>query len=458
VFNFHQRHKDSTMSTTDVTKSVKQSLVVKIERCQEKLRALAEALPEVLNDLEQAEQLVRSGMLQIGRDLLQAWSEEADAKAARPDCEQCGEPTRHKGYVSGPLVTTLGTIEVRRPRYRCAACGREHYPHDVHLRFRSHAVSWLLAKVLGRLGAQLPFEQAARNLKEDHGIRLSKHTLEQICEEAGQAVLDQEDAQRQRLQQLPSQEQPSALPDSPISPQKAYVFADGAMMHAEGAWQEIRVASVAAENAQDEVVKVEHRARFLNCTDFGWQLLLLARRAGYHRARHRVFLADGARWLWELAAMHFPDAIQILDWYHLAEHVHAAAAVLFGEGTPNARRWSERRKTELWNGQVAKTLRCLRALPPQTRAKAKRETVRQLIGYLENNRRRINYPRYRALGLRIGSGQVEGACKTLVGGRCKQAGMRNWNRRSAEGVLRLRAALQTDDYQALWRHRLKIAA
>ena len=178
-------------------------------------------------------------------------------------------------------------------------------------------------------------------------------------------------------------------------------------MHAEGAWQEIRVASVAAENAQDEVVKVEHRARFLNCTDFGWQLLLLARRAGYHRARHRVFLADGARWLWELAAMHFPDAIQILDWYHLAEHVHAAAAVLFGEGTPNARRWSERRKTELWNGQVAKTLRCLRALPPQTRAKAKRETVRQLIGYLENNRRRINYPRYRALGLRIGSGQVE---------------------------------------------------
>ena len=160
----------------------------------------------------------------------------------------------------------------------------------------SHAVSWLLAKVLGRLGAQLPFEQAARNLKEDYGIRLSKHTLEQICEEAGQVVLDQEDAQRQRLQQLPSQEQPSALPDSPISPQKAYVFADGAMMHAEGAWQEIRVASVAAENAQDEVVKVEHRARFLNCTDFGWQLLLLARRAGYHRATASSSRAMPRRW------------------------------------------------------------------------------------------------------------------------------------------------------------------
>lgn len=446
------------MSTTDVAGSVKQTLVAKLEQCQEKLRALAASLPETLNDLELAEHLVRSGVLEIGRELLQAWSGVADAQAARPVCQQCDERTRHKGYVSGPLVTTLGAIDVRRPRYRCATCGREHYPHDAQLRFRSHAVSWLLAKVLGRFGAQLPFEQAVRNLKEDYGVSLSKHTLEQVCQEAGQVVLDQEDAQRQMLQQLPPQEQPAALPESTISPQKAYVLADGTMLHAEGVWQEIRVASVAAVNAADEVLKVQHRARFLGCADFGWQLLLLARQVGYHRAVHRVFLADGARWLWELADLHFPDAIQILDWYHLAEHVHASAAILFGEGSPEARRWSESRKTELWNGQVAKTLRHLRSFQKSMRAKSKRETLRQLIGYLENNRRRINYPRYRALGLRVGSGQVEGACKTLVGGRCKQAGMRNWNRSGAEGVLRLRTALQTNDYDALWDRHLKIAA
>jgi hypothetical protein len=446
------------MSTTDVAGLVKQALVAKLEQCQEKLRALAASLPETLIDLELAEHLVRGGVLEIGRELLQAWSEVADAQAARPDCQQCDERTRHKGYVSGPLVTTLGTIDVRRPRYRCTTCGREHYPHDAQLRFGAHAVSWLLAKVLGRLGAQLPFEQAVRNLKEDYGISLSKHTLEQVCQEAGQVVLNQEDAQRQMLQQLPPQEQPAALPESTISPQKAYVLADGTMLHAEGAWQEIRVASVAAVNAADEVLKVQHRARFLGCADFGWQLLLLAHQVGYQRATYRVFLADGARWLWELADMHFPDAIQILDWYHLAEHVHGSAAILFGEGNPAARRWSESRKAELWNGQVAKTLRCLRSLLKSMRAKSKRETLRQLIGYLENNRRRINYPRYRALGLRVGSGQVEGACKTLVGGRCKQAGMRNWNRPGAEGVLRLRAALQTNDYHALWDHHLKIAA
>jgi hypothetical protein len=107
---------------------------------------------------------------------------------------------------------------------------------------------------------------------------------------------------------------------------------------------------------------------------------------------------------------------------------------------------------------VKDTLATLQELRKNFRAACKRETLRQLMGYLENNRQRIDYPRYRQLGLRIGSGQVEGACKTLVGLRCKQAGMRNWTKRGAEGVLRLRAALQTGRYDQLWSHPARHAA
>jgi len=77
---------------------------------------------------------------------------------------------------------------------------------------------------------------------------------------------------------------------------------------------------------------------------------------------------------------------------------------------------------------------------------------------LKNNHERIDYPRYRALGLKVGSGQVESACKTLVGQRCKQAGMRNWTRPGAEGVLRLSAALQTGQFDRLWEAPSKTAA
>ena len=446
------------MSTAVSVSPVKQALLLKLEQVGQQLKELVLALPDELEELERAEEQVRAGVLELGRGLLQAWSAAAPLRVAQPECEHCQEPLRHKGYVSGPLVTTLGDIRIRRPRFRCEHCHREHYPHDEQLRFLHHGVSWRLAKVVGRLGAQLPFEQARQNLLADYGVRLSKQRVEQVCEEAGRQLLAGEDARRERVSGLPPAEQPAALPDSEIRPEKAYVLGDGTMLHTEGDWHEIRVASVAATDAEDRPLTVQHRARFLSCDEFGWQLLLLAREAGYHRARLKAFLADGARWLWELAALHFPDAIQILDWYHLKEHVHTAAAALFGEGTTEAQEWSAARQTELWEGRCQDTLTTLDEMKKQLRSPGKREELRKLRQYLLHNQQRINYPRYRALGLRIGSGQVEGACKSLVGGRCKQAGMRNWTRSGAEGVLRLRAALQSGDYDTLWTRHLESAA
>jgi hypothetical protein len=70
----------------------------------------------------------------------------------------------------------------------------------------------------------------------------------------------------------------------------------------------------------------------------------------------------------------------------------------------------------------------------------------------------MDYPRYRALGLPLGSGQVEAQCKTLVGARCKQAGMRNWTYHGAEAILRLRAATQDGTFHGLWNQKLRLVA
>ncbi len=150
------------MSTTTATDFVKQRLCDKAERCCQRLRQLAESLPQTLVELADAEQVVRKGMLEIGKDLLQGWSEVADAQVDTPECNDCQEPMRHKGYVEGPLVTTLGGLRVRRARFRCEHCESECYPHDDRLRFHGHAVSWPLAKVMGRLGASCLLHEHAR--------------------------------------------------------------------------------------------------------------------------------------------------------------------------------------------------------------------------------------------------------------------------------------------------------
>jgi len=284
-------------------------------------------------------------------------------------------------------------------------------------------------------------------------VHLAKETIRDVAETSGQHVVKQEDELRKRIQ-----ERQAPLPESAQTPAKACVFADGTTVHTEGDWHEVRVTTVATEDAAGKPLARQSRARFLPVDEVAWVLLLMARAVGYANAPLRAFVADGAQWLWRIAEQYFGSAVQILDWYHLTEHVHKAANVLWGEGTDAAKPWCQRLKDELWEGRGRSALELVRAELARHRSPAKRQALQELATYVEHNLGRIDYPRYRALGLPMGSGQVEAPCKTLVGARCKQAGMRNWTYLGAAGVLRLRAARQDGSFDSLWQQELRLAA
>jgi hypothetical protein len=443
------------MSTAQVLSPVKQALLEKVhQEIVPQLEQLVQALPEQLVDFAQAETQLRDGLRKVAQHLLEIWGHVADLKTVRPCCPKCGVPMRHRGLPETGVVTTVGEVSYRRPRWRCDACQQECYPHDAMLRFLTHQVSWPLAKVCARLAAQIPsFDDAADSLAEDYQVHLAKETLRAIAEAAGTIVLEQEDTQRRRIKELLE-----PLPQNDKQPAKAYVFADGTTVHSDGDWHEIRVATVVTEDTAGNPLERQSRARFLDVEEVAWTLVLLARSLGYQNAKQRAFIADGAAWLWKLQEAYFPSATAILDWYHLAEHVHKAANALYGQGNPSAQEWAKRIKEELWEGRADRALTLARQELGKTRSPSKRAALQELLTYLENNQHHMDYPRYRALGLPVGSGQVEAQCKTLVGARCKQAGMRNWTYQGAEAVLRLRAARQDGTFHELWNRRLRIAA
>jgi hypothetical protein len=443
------------MSTTETLSAVKQALLEKLhQEIVPQLEQLVHMLPEQLVDFAQAETQLRDGLLKVAQHLLDIWGHVADLKVARPCCPTCAVPMRHRGLPETGVVTTVGAVSYRRPRWRCAACCQECYPHDAMLRFLTHNVSWPLAKVCGRLAAQIPsFDDAGASLAEDYRVHVAKETIRAIAEAAGTTVLEQEDVQRQRVM-----ERLEPLPQSEKQPEKAYVFADGTTVHSEGDWHEIRVATVATEDAAGNSLERQSRARFLGVEEVAWTLVLLARSVGYQNAKQRAFIADGAAWLWKLQEAYFASATAILDWYHVAEHVHKAANALYGQGSQQAQEWAKRIKDELWQGRVGTALTVLRQELVKTRSPTKRAALQELLTYLENNQHHMDYPRYREMGLPVGSGQVEAQCKTLVGARCKQAGMRNWTYQGAEAVLRLRAARQDGTFNELWNRKLRLAA
>jgi hypothetical protein len=442
------------MSTANLTTTVKQALLEKLhQEILPELEQLIEQLPDQLLDFQRAEASLRAGMLKVAQHLLEKWAAVADVAVQRPCCPKCRVPMRNKGRVPGCVMTTLGEVAYRRPRWRCEDCSQECYPHDAVLCFLEHRVSWALAKIMSRTAAQMSFEDARDNLEEDYRVHVAKETVRDLSEAAGQHVLQQEDELRRRIQ-----ERKAPLPDSVQTPAKACVFADGTTVHTEGEWHEIRVATAVTQDAAGNTLARQSRARFLPVDEVAWVLLLMAREMGYTNAPLRAFIADGAQWLWRVADQYFHTAVQILDWYHLSEHVHKAATVVYGETTEAAEPWSKRLKDELIEGRGDAALALVRAELTKVRSPAKRAALQELETYVEHNLGRIDYPRYRAMGLPIGSGQVEAQCKTPVGARCKQAGMRNWTYAGAEGVLRMRAAKQDGSFGSLWDRDLRLAA
>ncbi len=434
------------MSTLQTVSAVKKALLERLhQEIVPQLERFVLELPDDLSDFSQAEVHLRKRMLELAGSLLDLWSHSANRTIARPCCSKCGVPMRHRGLPVAKVMTTVGEVSYPRPRWRCETCGEEAYPHDEVLQFFNHHVSWPLAKVMSRLSAQLSFEEARDNLEDDYGVHFAKETVREVAETAGNRVLELEHEQRERVM---NRQQP--LPESDKTPEKAFVFADGTTVHTEGDWHEVRVITVATENAAGNPQERASRAEFMEPDVVGWSLLLLARTLGYQNAKQRAFIADGAAWLWNIQRQYFSTATPILDWFHLSEKVHAAGNERFGLGSDEAKAWNERMETELWEGRAS-------GLLPEIRAESERsglEKMHELMTYLENNHEHMDYPRYREMGLPIGSGQVEAQCKTLVGARCKQAGMRDWTYEGAEGILRLRASKQDGSFDALWDRRL----
>lgn len=296
------------------------------------------------------------------------------------------------------------------------------------------------AQVAVEEACERSYGQAVEHLARSHAIRMGKELLENLTQTVGDYWLAQD------RQEVVSAKSRRTAPAEQCMAEQCLLFADGVMVHTDGDWHEARVGTVRSATADGTSVK-SSIARLCSVEDFGDDLWRHACQLGYRTALLTAFIADGSHWLWNLAERHFQRAIKIVDFWHVCEHLSACAQAFFGEGTDAARRWFLEVRGHLRAGDVPGALRQVESLNPRGSQK-RRQQKHSLVTYLTNNRDRMDYPRYEALGLPIGSGEVEAQCKTLVQARCKQAGMR-WHSAGLEPLLRVRCSLKDGRY---WRH------
>lgn len=187
---------------------------------------------------------------------------------------------------------------------------------------------------------------------------------------------------------------------------------------------------------------------------FGWQMAAEVQRRGLERARRKAYVCDGQKYNWTLFETHLlPWAfIGILDFMHLLTYLYDAA-----QASKKNRRAAWQQYVQwlrwAWSGQLKSLLASLRRAaaqlgePPADAAENDpRRVLKDTLGYVTNNRERMNYPRYRCLGLPISSAPVESTIKQI--NRRVKGSEKFWLQGGAEAMLQLRAAYLSEDDRA----------
>jgi hypothetical protein len=155
-------------------------------------------------------------------------------------------------------------------------------------------------------------------------------------------------------------------------------------------------------------------------------------RRGVDRCQQLSSVNDGAPWIERITYTNFPEAVQVVDWYHASERLWQVAHTVFGQGTAQEKAWVEGQLDLLWRGQVAKVAMGLEGLDlDQERYPSE---VRQAPGYFQANQTRMRYDYFREAGYPIGSGTVESAANNVVHHRMRRPG-RGWQRDNAQAML-----------------------
>ncbi|MHA2303682.1 MAG: ISKra4 family transposase [Candidatus Thorarchaeota archaeon] len=361
---------------------------------------------------------------------------------------RCGGVLEYQSNRRWILISLNGKVEVYRAYYYCESCKSGLAPLDKQLGLEGKHHSIGVRKKVALEASSEPFAETSKRLKELIGIQISSKESQLESEELGQEVGIQED----ELVESFWSEQVDIEPE--VTARRFYITADGTIVSTDEGGKEVKIGSVyeTPQTMNGLANDIRYTGGFHNSEHFGKKLYVLALRRGLGTAGEVIFIGDGARWIWNLAKHHFPEAVQIVDFYHSAERLWSLGRCIYGEGTKACKDWVRKRIKHLLKGKVELVISSLCELdsPDST------EEIGDNITYFTNNKERMRYDQYRRRGYHIGSGAVESACKHVVGQRLKQAGMR-WSVQGADAILQLRILWKNGEWSRFWNDR-KMAA
>jgi hypothetical protein len=374
-------------------------------------------------------------MLEIEREVL---------KRER-QCERCGAVLVRNGREARRIKTLVGEVKVNRVRLRCQGCGVENYPLDQAMGLGSGERMTLgVRERLLWAAVEVSYEKTHQFLEKFTGLEVSRNRIHEVAVEEGRRIEQWEEERRGSVF-----EGGKEMGGEEKAPEVLYIQVDGTAVNdrASGEWMECKVGASFSQRvkvSRDRVWLMDKRsyASIEGSEAFGEKFFLECVRQGVLKAKEVFLMGDGASWIRTLKENYFPEAIGVLDIWHLERELRGA----LGE----EKEWVVEALKELaLQGRGSEILRRLMEEGAKVREVERRKKMNEAMIYVRRNLDWIeNIPKVGGYG----SGPVEKTVDIAVARRFKKRGM-SWYRRNANPLLKLRLLKLNGEWDAYWQQR-----
>jgi hypothetical protein len=421
-----------------------------LDKVEAQLPASAPTLAQVSETIWALRQQLTGG---IAQTIIEQTHQEEQRRKSLP-CATCAHLLRARPVVSRTVETLIGEIEVQRPYFYCPHCHHGRYPLDEVLDLRAGRIQRDMQQAAADLATELPYDTAATLFGHLSGLAVSSERMHTLTNQAAEGLrvldvaptrdeIDQRVAHvaagRWRRPVLVLGIDGAYVPSRPESargrrPGQARHRARRAQWRHE--WREAKGFRFYLLDGE-RIVHVLSWHQVCQEEDVG-EALQQVKDAGVipEETVRLCVVGDGAEWIWKHVQTLFPQARQVLDYYHCAEYLHKVAKAQYGDSL-RAQEWAEATLTRLYLGQVGQVLGGLRRMQPTS--DEARKAIDKCWVYLTDHRSRTHYQTLRRGGYPLGSGGMESANKFICHVRLKRSGAW-WYEENSNQMLALRCA------------------
>jgi hypothetical protein len=342
---------------------------------------------------------------------------------------------------------------------------------------RNFSITPVLQEQIIRIGQEVVYSKASEIIGLFNHIDVTAKQIDRVCHFYGGLLNEAELKQHQaptigrrknngkskpKISISSSYDHLQALsrPGSNKRDDVLYAMMDGSFLQFRGEddshrdiWKEIKIGRLFL--ASHQVQEISKKRNMIRYSDYVVSLGNLkpflekmeSRLDGYDGPL--VFVCDGASWIWNWVEDAYPNAVQILDYFHAMEYLKGFADAYYTDPQEKAQ-WVKKME-DLLNAdgvnEVIESHKQIKAAGKSVIGDAK-EKLTGLLSYYENNRNRMSYGSYKKAGYLVGSGPIESANRNVIQKRLKLSGQR-WTEHGAQNMACLRAFIKSMRIHAL---------